>query len=154
MSGIEKKKGSSAPGKVLFLGNRNDVDRLYQAMDVFVLPSRYEGLPVVGVEAQAAGLPCVLSDQVTREIKMTKQVVFVGLECDPQKWAEIIQKREEPYRAGQAAIMDSAGFSIKTQCKRMTDFYEEILTRKKEGSRYAENISKRKRTHKRHPQKI
>ena len=55
---------------VMFLGQRNDVDELYQAFDVLLLPSLYEGLPVVGVEAQASGLLCLLSDNMTRETKI------------------------------------------------------------------------------------
>ena len=53
--------------KTLFLGQMADVSGWYQAMDCFVLPSLFEGLPVVGIEAQAAGLPCFFSDQVTDE---------------------------------------------------------------------------------------
>ena len=56
---------------VRFLGNRDDVNELYQAMDVFVMPSLFEGIPVVGVEAQFAGLPCVFSDKVPVEVKFS-----------------------------------------------------------------------------------
>ena len=75
-----EKKEQRIQDNILFLGNRDDVYRLYQAMDVFVLPSRYEGLPVVGVEAQAAGLPCVLSDKMTKETKITEVTDFINIE--------------------------------------------------------------------------
>lgn len=52
--------------KVRFLGNRSDVNELYQAMDVFVLPSLFEGIPVVGIEAQFADLPCIFSDKIPK----------------------------------------------------------------------------------------
>lgn len=73
--------------RVLFLGVRSDVNELYQAMDVFVMPSRYEGLPVVGVEAQFAGLPCVFSDRITQEIKLSSRASFLSLSLPPQQWA-------------------------------------------------------------------
>lgn len=56
---------------VLFVGNVGNANEWYQAFDAFVLPSVWEGLPVVGVEAQAADLPCVFSDNITREIGLT-----------------------------------------------------------------------------------
>lgn len=77
---------------VVFLGVRGDVDRLYQAMDVFVLPSRYEGLGIVNIEAQTAGLPCVVSDVVPLEAKMTDQIIFLPLYKNADKWAEWICK--------------------------------------------------------------
>lgn len=76
--------------KVLFLGNRSDVNELYQAMDIFVLPSFFEGVPVVGVEAQFADLPCVFSDMVPKEIKFTDKSLFLPLSCDTKVWAEKI----------------------------------------------------------------
>ena len=90
-----EKKEQRIQDNILFLGNRDDVYRLYQAMDVFVLPSRYEGLPVVGVEAQAAGLPCVLSDKMTGETKMTGNAVFQSIEADSKIWALMILKTQK-----------------------------------------------------------
>lgn len=71
---------------VLFLGQRNDVNELYQAMDVFVLPSLYEGLPVVGVEAQAAGLPCVFSSDMTSETKILVDTIFLPIKGCITEW--------------------------------------------------------------------
>lgn len=73
-------------GAVRFLGQRKDVNRLYQAFDVFALPSLYEGLCVVGVEAQRAGLPCLFADTITNEIALTDCTCFLPLD-DPQQWA-------------------------------------------------------------------
>lgn len=66
-------KALGVEADVIFLGLRHDVNRLMQAMDCFILPSRFEGLPVVGIEAQAADLPCFFSDSITREIAITKK---------------------------------------------------------------------------------
>ena len=65
--------------KVKFLGNRNDVNELYQAMDIFVMPSFFEGVPVVGVEAQFADLPCVFSDKVPKEVNFHSKIEFVSM---------------------------------------------------------------------------
>ena len=70
--------------QVVFLGNRSDVAELYQAMDVFVLPSHFEGIPVVGVEAQFADLPCVFSDKVPSEVAFSEKVCFLPLSDSPE----------------------------------------------------------------------
>lgn len=74
---------------VRFLGQRSDVADLYQAFDVFALPSLYEGLCVVGVEAQRSGLPCVFSDAITKEISLTEKVRFLPID-DPRVWANAL----------------------------------------------------------------
>lgn len=76
--------------KVLFPGNRNDVKNLLQMFDIFLLPSRYEGFPVTLVEAQAASLPVVVSDSVTRTVDMTGRVCFCSLNDAPGIWANRI----------------------------------------------------------------
>lgn len=78
--------------KVQFLGNRSDVNELYQAMDVFVLPSLFEGIPVVGVEAQFSDLPCLFSDRVPREVKFNRKSKFVDLDERSKFWANEILK--------------------------------------------------------------
>ncbi len=73
--------------KVIFTDHRYEPHQLYSAFDCFLLPSNYEGLPVVGVEAQAAGLYCLFSDKVTRETKLTDSVQFLSLKTPPEDWA-------------------------------------------------------------------
>ncbi len=99
---------------VLFLGYRDDIPKLMQAMDVFVLPSRFEGLPLVGVEAQAAGLPCFISDQVTREVKVTDLVEFLPI-TDPAVWAEAILKRRRDVRTDTSEDIKAAGYDFLTE---------------------------------------
>jgi glycosyltransferase involved in cell wall biosynthesis len=76
-------------GRVRFLGQRADMPDLYSAFDAFVLPSLYEGLGLVGVEAQRAGLPCLLSDRITREVDVTGECQFLPID-DAKVWADAI----------------------------------------------------------------
>lgn len=80
---------------VQMLGYRKDADRLFQAMDFFVLPSNFEGLPTVGVEAQSAGLPCLMSDTITDEAEITDRCWFLSLKEDPKVWSSFILSHKE-----------------------------------------------------------
>ncbi|MFI3260483.1 MAG: glycosyltransferase family 1 protein [bacterium] len=86
----DKVKNLNLENSVLFLGQRSDARELYQAMDVFVLPSLYEGLPVVGVEAQASGLQCLLSDDMTKETKIVDSTLFLSRKNGVSVWSEKI----------------------------------------------------------------
>lgn len=76
--------------KVIFTGARRDVNKLYSVMDVFCLPSFYEGMPVVAWEAQANGLPCVLADTMTREAAVLPTAQFMGIKQPAAAWAELL----------------------------------------------------------------
>ena len=84
---IESKKASQY---IYLLGNRTDVANLYQAMDLFFFPSIFEGLPVTGVEAQAMGLPCLISDMITKEFVYTDLVTFFSIQQPPEVTAAIL----------------------------------------------------------------
>ena len=73
-----------------FLGIRDDVPSLLQAMDAFLLPSLFEGLPVSAIEAQVAGLKTFLSDRITDEVKLTDDCVFLDIENNGEAWANAI----------------------------------------------------------------
>jgi glycosyltransferase EpsF len=122
-----KVKSLEIEDNVLFLGRKADAYRYYQAMDLFLLPSRYEGLPVVGVEAQAAGLPCVISDVVTQEAKMLDSTVFVSENENVEKWAEIVVDFGKKERKNTSKEMRAAGFDIKTEASKLLELYEELI---------------------------
>ena len=88
---IEKKVADlGLSSNVRFLGVRSDIANLMQGMDLFLFPSLFEGLPVVLVEAQAAGLKCLISDSITKETDITGRIEFASLRESPEEWANII----------------------------------------------------------------
>lgn len=111
--------------QVLFLGVRKDTERLYQAMDVFVLPSLYEGLPVVGIEAQAAGLPMVLSDRITQEVCILDNTRFVSLAAE-DKWVQYILLDCLNDRSEGADAVIRAGYEINIEQKKLKNAYLEM----------------------------
>ena len=114
----EKVKSLGLENSVLFLGQRDDVNRLYQAMDVFCLPSLYEGLPVVGVEAQANGLLCILSDEMTKETKVLNSTVFLSLNKTASEWANSILNDFKNYKNHDTKDeVSKYGFNIKLEQK-------------------------------------
>lgn len=110
--------------KVFFLGNHGDVYRYYQAMDYFVYPSRFEGLPGTVVEAQSAGLRCLMSDSICQEVMVTELVKAMSIEEDPDQWASYIENTADYSRRSYAQEMRQAGFDVEAQARIMTDFYE------------------------------
>lgn len=113
--GIEK--------ETLFMGNRKEVWDYYQAMDYFVFPSRFEGLPGTVVEAQAAGLKCLISDKITPEVGFTELVAYQDISLPAEDWAEQIIK-DIPYeRKDMCQAVEAAGFDVREQAKRMERFY-------------------------------
>lgn len=119
----EKARQLGVADRVSFLGNRRDAERFYQAMDVFLLPSFFEGLPGVLVEAQAAGLCCIVSDTVTREAKATDLVTYLGIGEPPARWAEEILKQAVYVRKDTSQELRQAGFDVRTQAQEYRQFY-------------------------------
>lgn len=114
--------------KVKFLGQINDTYKLYQALDIFVLPSLYEGLPVVGVEAQATGLLCELSNDMTKETKVLDTTRFISLNTSAEEWATIILDDYSKFkRHDTTSEITKNNFNIKTEAKKLEEKYEELL---------------------------
>lgn len=110
---------------VQFLGIRNDVPALMQAMDCFLLPSRFEGLGMVGIEAQAAGLSCFCSDTIPHELGISDLVHFISLEIPAEKWAEEILKESDILRRDMHKEIAGAGYDIKKEIEKLEEFYGE-----------------------------
>lgn len=114
-------------GKVMFAGLQSNVECWYQAMDVFLMPSLFEGLPVVGIEAQASGLPCVYSDAVTDEIVLSGSALRISLELNDGHWAkEISSLIGMGGREKGADIVKNAGYDIVSESARIEKLYLEM----------------------------
>lgn len=112
--------------KVIFTGAVDNPEDYLQAMDVFALPSRFEGLPNVLVEAQAAGLVCISGDSVTREVNITGNIVFLEMEKD--KWTDEILRYAKGYaRSKVDEQIRSAGYDIKQEIKILEGIYAEEI---------------------------
>ena len=116
----EKVRSKNLQDNVLFLGLRDDIPQLLKSMDVFLMPSLYEGLPISAVEAQAANVKLVLSNEVSNETKLSKNVHFVLLEESPEKWAGIILK--QPF--GNEALPELSLYDMKRTAKQLEEIYE------------------------------
>lgn len=120
---FEKLKSLNLLDSVVDLGGREDIAQFYNAMDCFVLPSFYEGLPVVGIEAQATGLPCVFSSEVTKETKITNNVDFVDLKAPPERWAEVILKWKTYQRKNISSEITNNGYNIVKEAHSLQNYY-------------------------------
>lgn len=109
---------------VMFLGVKEDANRLYQAFDVFLLPSRYEGLPVVGVEAQISGVTCVFSSAMTKETKFTDSLTFIDLEKSVYEWAAAVLNVENTKRNAQ---VNADRFDIYMQAELLEKIYDKEI---------------------------
>lgn len=110
--------------QVIMLGDRNDVPELLQAMDIFIFPSLHEGLPVSVVEAQAAGLPVLMSDTVTDEVCVTDRILRLSLAEDADAWADaaLALKQAHPRRNCTEQII-AAGFDLEKNAEKLAEFY-------------------------------
>lgn len=112
---------------VILTGMRGDVERLIQAMDVFLFPSRFEGLSVVLIEAQAAGLKCITSKEVVSSAtKITPLVEFVDLQDSAVKWAEQVLLHEDYNRTDMTEYIQQAGYDINQQVLHFENLLKEL----------------------------
>jgi glycosyltransferase involved in cell wall biosynthesis len=111
---------------VIFMGFCNNVNELMWAMDIFLMPSLHEGLPVVGIEAQATGLPCFMSKYViTDEVKITELVKFIDLKQSSKEWAKEILN-SDLNRKDTKAELEQAGYLIMDTAKELENFYRKV----------------------------
>ena len=131
----EKVSNLGIDNKVYFLGNRKDIERIYQGMDVFVLPSLFEGLGIVAIEAQVSGLPVIASTGVAKEANITNNIRNIDLSEPIDVWVEAICKTKVNNRKSIEDIVRKSKFNIKNNVKFLQEFY----LKKYYGDSYNEN---------------
>lgn len=122
--------------RVHLLGARTDVNELMMAMDIFLLPSRFEGLPIVLVEAQCSGLCCLISDSITKEIKINDNVIYCSLKQNSEQWAleatKLFQKNSfNTNRKDSYINIKNNGFEIKSAAYQLEKYYINALEKGK-----------------------
>lgn len=116
-------KKEKLENEVIFTGSRSDVADLLQGADFFLMPSLFEGLPLSMIEAQAAGLYCLASDNVTREVDITEQVCFLHLDEDVGNWCKYIKSKAEYSRRDTAKIVREKGYDLNSNFRWVEKMY-------------------------------
>lgn len=123
----DQRRKNNLEQNVIFIDPRNDVYKFYSAFDLFILPSLYEGLPVVGIEAQCNGLPCLFSDTITKEVKINDNVKFISLK-NLADWKECIINKY--FKREETKYFDSSSFNIKVEAKKLERIYISIYDKR------------------------
>ena len=114
--------------KVILTGFKSDVENYLQIIDIFLMPSLYEGLPVVGVEAQSYGIPCYFSEHViTQEVNINENVHYISLSKSAKTWAEYILKCNNERKLNVQKIID-CGFSLEENIGKLEKKYIDLLS--------------------------
>lgn len=109
--------------RVLFLGRRDDINNIMQAMDIFLLPSRFEGLPLVLIEAQCNGLNCIASENISYESKITDIIDYLPI--NKEIWVDKILNSKNYVRINNSNIINNKGYSLSEQIKLVEKIYSE-----------------------------
>lgn len=112
--------------KVILTGVVPNVNDYMQAMDFFLFPSLWEGLPVTVIEAQASGLTCAISDRITQEVNITPFIQTISLDETAEVWADKIILSKEGHRFKANDIIIKSGFDVRNSMEELTAFYEDI----------------------------
>lgn len=116
---------------VFLLGVRKDISQLLQAFDIFILPSQYEGLPVAAVEAQASGLPVILSTEITREVALLDSTTYLPIDSGVDQWIQELTKivGEMNYRQRSicASLVRDQGYDIECEAAKLRQYYLDAL---------------------------
>lgn len=111
----------------IFLGNRRDVSDFYQAMDIFVLPSFYEGLPIVGIEAQCSGLPSIFSDTITKQVKILDTTHFLSLNSNIKEWVNVISSYSFKINRDVYNTISNSEFNIRNEAQKLQNLYFKFI---------------------------
>ena len=124
---------------VSLLIDRNDVDQLYQAMDMFVMPSLFEGLPVVGVEAQANGLPCIFSKKISNEVILSDQAQMLALDAGIEGWANTILSVKSARNVNSVKWLETKGYNVVLESKKLSNYYNLLMKGTNRGGTFNNN---------------
>lgn len=127
----ENVKNKNLQNSVLFLGERADIDRIMQGIDLFLFPSLYEGLGIVALEAQAADLPVIISDRIPMDVKILEdtQVCSVDRANSYELWCEIMKKTDYTLRKrkSRTELLINAGYDIEVETSKLLKKYEKMI---------------------------
>ena len=130
----EKVTSLALTGNVIFTGLQRNVNELLQGIDCFVFPSHYEGLPVTVIEAQASGLPCAISDHITKEVSVTDLVEYVPIDGDVKPWVDTIEKLiNNNQRQNRKEDIVKAGYDIDATTDWILNLYVSNARRNQNG---------------------
>lgn len=114
--------------KVIYLGTRDDINRIMNSLDCFLLPSIYEGLGIVLIEAQATGVPCVFTDVIPKEANiLMENNIKLSLNDNPKIWADSILKSKREDREDILEEIQNAGYDIELEAKKLEQYYKSII---------------------------
>lgn len=114
--------------RVIFLGQKKDINNYYQIIDAFILPSLYEGFGMTLLEAQASNLPCVASTEVPKEVKLINDFEFIPLDSDIKKWSKTVLKLlKKNERKSNKELLVNKGYDIIKEAKKLTDYYISLI---------------------------
>lgn len=126
---VELTKQKGIKDKVLFLGSRNDVNDLLQAMDIFIFPSIYEGLGISVLEAQASGLKSFCSDVVPKDANISGELTFISLDKSAKEWADIVLSNIRQDALRNRSFYLNKDYDIKTEAEKLSDLYFKALNK-------------------------
>ena len=116
-------------GNVIMLGQVSNIYEIYNMLDLFILPSFYEGFGIALLEAQVSNLPCIVSNGVPIETKIADNVEFLDLNAGVEKWANKLLKYTNEIRKNNDKIIREHGFNIESECRKLECLYLELLFR-------------------------
>lgn len=127
---LDKLKDYQLENKVRLLGFRHDTSNLLQAMDAFILPSRFEGLSIVAVEVQTAGVPSFFSDAMTKETNLTSNCHFISQRVSANYWAQVILENLPGRRNDNVFEVKKAGYDLNDEVQKIISFYMQLGNKK------------------------
>lgn len=118
-----KVKELGLEGQVLMLGNRDDVHQIQNVFDLVIYPSLYEGIPVALIEAQINGVPCIVSENISKEVKIREKTKFVSLEKTAKEWAEEVLSYQNVSREDNVMLETGKLYDIKVSAENLRQVY-------------------------------